>query len=222
MMPDDELATLAEDIKQNGQVHPIIISDYEGEEVLLDGRNRLRACEIAGVKPTFKKLNGEDQKAFILSVNINRRHMTVGQRTMAVAMVYPTPARLRTKGSGAATASRLNPSYLACARNVLARAPNLAKAVVSGAITLSEADKRVGDERRALERTEANMARIRAEAPDLAELVVEEKLEGKPCLRWIAASMKRGVGKKPQRAFCRTSLPQSFRAGRRQPNGQSG
>jgi len=31
-------------------------------------------------RPKYQKLNGEDQKAFILSVNINRRHMTAGQR----------------------------------------------------------------------------------------------------------------------------------------------
>ena len=54
-----------------------------------DGRNRMRACEIAGVAPKFQKINGQDQKAYILSVNINRRHMSAAQRAMAVAMIYP-------------------------------------------------------------------------------------------------------------------------------------
>ncbi len=46
MMTDDELAGLAADIKANGLIHPIV-TDAAG--VVIDGRNRLRACEIAGV-----------------------------------------------------------------------------------------------------------------------------------------------------------------------------
>jgi hypothetical protein len=37
---------------------------------LIDGRNRLKACEIAGVAPTFRDLNGEDPVAFIVSANL--------------------------------------------------------------------------------------------------------------------------------------------------------
>jgi hypothetical protein len=33
--------------------------------------------------------NGHDPKAFILSSNIARRHMTAGQRAMAYARIYP-------------------------------------------------------------------------------------------------------------------------------------
>lgn len=88
IMSPDELAELAEDIKTNGQRFPIVIGKYEDREVIVDGRNRFAACEIAGVEPKFKQLNGHDAKAFILSVNINRRHMSAGQRAMATAMIY--------------------------------------------------------------------------------------------------------------------------------------
>ena len=47
------------------------------------------ACKIAGVEPTTRELNDEDPTAFVLSANIHRRHMTKGQRAMAVAMIYP-------------------------------------------------------------------------------------------------------------------------------------
>jgi ParB-like chromosome segregation protein Spo0J len=50
MMTDEELADLAADIKANGLLHPIVV-DKEG--ALIDGRNRARACEIAGVEPTI-------------------------------------------------------------------------------------------------------------------------------------------------------------------------
>jgi hypothetical protein len=55
------------------------------------------ACEIAGVEPKFQKIDGQDQKAYILSVYINRRHMTAAQRAMAVAMIYPVAPRGRGK-----------------------------------------------------------------------------------------------------------------------------
>jgi hypothetical protein len=51
MLADDELEELAADIKANGLRFPII-RDKAGK-TLIDGRNRLVACEIAGVKPDF-------------------------------------------------------------------------------------------------------------------------------------------------------------------------
>jgi ParB-like chromosome segregation protein Spo0J len=67
MMPPDELADLAEDIRASGLIHPIVI---DGDGVLIDGRNRLRACEIAGVEPSFHCINGDDAAAYIVSANL--------------------------------------------------------------------------------------------------------------------------------------------------------
>ncbi len=61
--------------------------------MLIDGRNRREACKIAGVVPDVRELNGEDPKAFVISANIHRRHMTKGQRAMAVAKIYPDPEK---------------------------------------------------------------------------------------------------------------------------------
>src|SRR3954451_7878571 len=78
MMSDEELDDLAADIEANGLLHPIVL-DADGM-VLIDGRNRLEACRRAGVEPEFRYLNGEDQRAFIASANLNRRNMTKGQK----------------------------------------------------------------------------------------------------------------------------------------------
>jgi ParB-like chromosome segregation protein Spo0J len=86
MMTDDELAELAADIKQNGQIHPIIVHE---EGTIVDGRNRLRACEIAGVQPVLAKLNGHDVAAFIVSANIAHRNLSKGQQAMALAIMCP-------------------------------------------------------------------------------------------------------------------------------------
>jgi ParB-like chromosome segregation protein Spo0J len=87
MLSGDELAGLAADIKHNGLRFPIIL-DREGK-TLIDGRNRLKACEIAGVEPRFERLNGEDPKAFIVSANLARRDLSKGQKAIALAMHYP-------------------------------------------------------------------------------------------------------------------------------------
>ncbi len=50
MMPADELAALAESIAAEGLMHPLVL-DASGR--LVDGRNRLEACRLAGRSPRF-------------------------------------------------------------------------------------------------------------------------------------------------------------------------
>jgi hypothetical protein len=88
---EGELQDLADDIAAHGLRHPIVI-DATGE-ILIDGRNRLRACEMAGVEPVFVRLNGEDPAACIVSANVERRSLTVGQKAIARALASPEAKR---------------------------------------------------------------------------------------------------------------------------------
>lgn len=81
MLSDTELKSLADDIRTNGLETPI--TTHEG--AILDGRNRNRACEIAGVEPQFADFKGEDALAFVISHNLHRRHLTESQRAMVAA-----------------------------------------------------------------------------------------------------------------------------------------
>jgi hypothetical protein len=36
---------------------------------------------------------GDDPRAFILSMNLKRRHISAGQQAMAHAMIYPEPEK---------------------------------------------------------------------------------------------------------------------------------
>ena len=80
LMSEDELKALADDIKENGQRLPIF-ADHEGR--IVDGRNRWKACEIAGVEPVIEEYSEEslgDVASFVASMNEHRRHMTKAQR----------------------------------------------------------------------------------------------------------------------------------------------
>ena len=76
-----EFDGLVEDIRANGLRNPIIV--YDG--MILDGGNRERACREAGVIAEYEEFMGADPAAFVLSVNLHRRHMTLGQQAAAVA-----------------------------------------------------------------------------------------------------------------------------------------
>lgn len=82
MHSQDELNRLAIDIVQNGLQHPIVTTPA-GE--LLDGRNRLAACRLVNVEPTFEVYDG-DPWAYSRSVNLHSRSMTTGQRAASAAL----------------------------------------------------------------------------------------------------------------------------------------
>jgi hypothetical protein len=81
LMEGDELAALADDIREHGLLEAIVTID----DAILDGRNRFRACEIAGVAPRFLPFGGGDPLAFVLSRNLARRHLNESQRAMIAA-----------------------------------------------------------------------------------------------------------------------------------------
>lgn len=94
MLVEDDLDALAEDIKANGLQSPIVL-DAGG--VLVDGRNRLAACERAGVEPTFTVLVG-DPVAFIVSANLQRRDLTAGMKAY-YAVASLEVSKLETRGT---------------------------------------------------------------------------------------------------------------------------
>lgn len=177
MMTDGELAELAEDIKANGLLHPIII---DTDSKLVDGRNRLRACEIAGIEPKVEQIDGRDARAFIVSANLQRRNLTKGQQAMALAMIYPEPARGRGKKDEALGKLPENGGFkrelLRQARMVLRHDPDMAQLVLSGGEHLDKAHATITARQQEASGIEARLVRLREMAPDLADLVFEERM----------------------------------------------
>lgn len=176
MMTEDELQELADDIKKHGLLHNIVL-DADG--VLLDGRNRLRACEIAGVEPTFdtyEPLNGGTVEALIVSANLNRRNLTKGQQAVAYAMIYPDASKGGRGKKNSTETLEFSAMRLSQARALLRHSRALAEDVLSDRKKLDAALKQMADEQAASASVDAKMAELRASAPDLADLVDEERL----------------------------------------------
>jgi hypothetical protein len=111
MMSPEELKALAADIKQNGLLEPVAVcyDDQANPTLILDGRNRLDAMELAGIptlgvdgkllpqiwtlawRDTSERYNsgysadeiGEDTALYryVMSANAHRRHLTTAQKT---------------------------------------------------------------------------------------------------------------------------------------------
>lgn len=81
LMEGGEFDELVADIKANGLREPIVIYDDQ----VLDGRNRYRACQALGIEAPTETYSGVDPAAFVISLNIHRRHLNPSQRALLVA-----------------------------------------------------------------------------------------------------------------------------------------
>jgi hypothetical protein len=78
-----DASTLADAIKTEGLLHPIVLLDGQ----ILDGRNRYRACQELNIKPKFVEYRGSDPLGFVIAMNLRRRHLTESQRAMVAAKI---------------------------------------------------------------------------------------------------------------------------------------
>ena len=88
MASAEELEELATSIATVGLIHPVVLTP---QGLVLDGRNRLAACERAGVEPIFETRDGDDDdyKEFVIGANTTgrRESMTVQIAAASVALV---------------------------------------------------------------------------------------------------------------------------------------
>lgn len=75
---------LVADIRANGLREGVWLTS---DGLVLDGRNRIRACEAVGIEPTFRTYEGDDPVGFVLSLNLHRRHLNESQRAMVAARI---------------------------------------------------------------------------------------------------------------------------------------
>lgn len=172
MMQDAELRDLAADIEEHGLIEAIWT--YHGQ--IVDGRNRYRACLIAGEEPRFQEYTGDESGlvAFVLGLNLKRRHLDASQRAvigLAVERYEAERARARQGARNdimeiipeceqgkardfAAAAVGVNPRYIQDAKRIETQAPDLIPQIASGAMNIPEAVKKLKERERLAQRAE--------------------------------------------------------------------
>jgi len=119
---------MADSIAASGLIHPIIVQDVGGVRTLIDGRARLKACEMAGVEPTFEVLPEDaDAVDVIARNNLYRANYTLSQVAMGTAMLG-VPTRC---------------PAIEEARFVLRQRPSLAENVLYGSVLLLRAAEEI-------------------------------------------------------------------------------
>lgn len=84
LMEGSDFHDLIEDIRANGLREAIWMTP---DGLILDGRNRWRACQAANVEPEYRTYDGDDLIEFVVSLNLKRRHLDETQRGMVAAKI---------------------------------------------------------------------------------------------------------------------------------------
>ncbi len=165
LMGETELQALADDIREHGLRQPIILLGV----LILDGRNRWKACHLAGVEPRTVQFKGQDPVAFVLSQNLHRRHLTASQRAcvaLNLECMYAATGKARqhdhrpnrgTTGRSshlAAKALGVSHGMVEKAKKIAAQAPDVLAEVQAGKKTLGQAELELWKRRKASERAE--------------------------------------------------------------------
>lgn len=162
MMTEDEFDELVDDIREHGQILPIILQD----DKILDGRNRAMACHRLGKTPKVESLNCDDPISWAISANAKRRNLTKSQLAMVAKdslPLYEAEAAARKKATEgrprageekpveiipqdkardkAAKAAGVNPRYVQDAKKLADESPELAEKVRTGELSLQQAKR---------------------------------------------------------------------------------
>jgi ParB-like chromosome segregation protein Spo0J len=109
-LDEDHLEDLAADIRKNGQ--QVAIELFDGR--ILDGRRRYLACNKVGIEPKFREVKVSDPIAYVLSLNLYRRHLNPSQWAMVGARardIYDRQAKERQKGAASSTNAKMGRSH---------------------------------------------------------------------------------------------------------------
>ena len=181
-----------------GQQSPVLF--FKGE--LLDGRNRLKACRELGIKTMAVEYSGEKTAyQLITDLNINRRHLTPGQRAAYGLRLLPAleqEAQGRKKAGVADHGENIrsgravdlagaqvgvNGRYIEDARTVANSSPELLQRLISGEITIPDAKKQIRQAKATPLQAENILYSVSEAVAKLLELIPEKE---KPSLVEIA------------------------------------
>lgn len=156
-----EFGELRDDIAENGLLEAIWIHP---DGSVIDGRNRHRACVETETQPQFRTWAGQGSLvAFVVSLNLKRRHLTSSQRAVVALEILPmledeakerqgkrtdlasvkelTEVQPQRAAQEAAKIANTNRQYVSDAKKLQQQAPDLLKSVKVGEITIPQAKR---------------------------------------------------------------------------------
>jgi hypothetical protein len=176
-----ELEAMADDIREQGLLDAVVFEDG----LILDGRNRWVACQLAGVEADAVEWDGQGSRmAYVLSKNLHRRHLDAGQKAAAAAEAMPffETERKKTQGTrtdlaptdisatlrgsaGKASADvaaqfDVSPRYVEEAKRLKEEAPAIFTALKTGEATMPQA-RALSQHPEAVARAESGEATVR-------------------------------------------------------------
>ena len=201
----DDLDDLAFSIEAIGLLKEITLARFQGPEgplEVVDGKRRLRACEMAGLRPKYRLLRDSiDPRAYVWAQNAVRRHLKPSQLALAFVELFPKlppgrPPKLRancrifdnlstpTQGQGAkdqgVSRDLINSAYKVVDPHSRV-APEVREAVRDGTVSVSDAVKdNVSNVSQEVQREALSLVkdgRSRTMAAAVAKVAKEEKEE---------------------------------------------
>jgi hypothetical protein len=88
LLNDEDFRQLYDDIRSNGFLHPIRVTD---EGILIAGRCRLQAAWALSIEPPIERFNPVDVIGFVISEDIRRRHLSAGQKALIAEKLAKLP-----------------------------------------------------------------------------------------------------------------------------------
>lgn len=141
LLSGDPYWALVADIREHGVREPIVMFDG----AILDGRNRYLAARECGAGIPRVQFEGADPLAFVVSLNLKRRHLDESQRSLVGGRIakLAVGANQHTEGLPIGRASdmlNVGERSVARAREVLDRGtPSLIESVETGQVSVSAA-----------------------------------------------------------------------------------
>lgn len=213
-MSDEDYSALKADLQANGQRHPAVaITDEDGTVSVLDGWHRVQACMDLGIVPMVVEFSETaDPVAFVISANLHRRHLSASQRAQAIVACNdwvpsgrekpifneadepeqaaehgPTPGRTPVPARQMANMANVSTRSVERAKQVQRKAPQIAKEVIAGKKSLTEAVREIRPQpekaaervvaalpkQSEIEKLHAEIARLNQKVADLQESLAE-------------------------------------------------
>jgi len=210
ILEGEEFDLLVEDIRKNGQREPIITKDGE----ILDGVNRYRACEVLGMPPRTEEYEGDDPLAYVVSLNVRRRHLTESQRAMLATEMLPEFEKIARQhmsmgGKGASVETPIRKSTAQAAKQfgvsrpsverakrIKVQAPEKVEEIIRGQTTVRAVDselRQVQAEKRAAESAVKAADKSVKEHPKVVAEYLESTKQFKRMLGLAIEAKRRGL-----------------------------